>query len=142
MLVQAQSRGYGNATLYLGENNVRRYFSDGIRDIELQLGELCIDCELPAEFWHGQPEINDHRLCEWLQCQVFHRQQNREPLSLNLIPLGRNSYRLQAAKIQPVSATHRAIQGPAGVQRKPDTPQRTLPQTALIQPGARRAQMY
>ncbi len=38
--------------------------------IELQLDHLQIQCGLAPEFWHGEPEIRDARLCEWLDFKV------------------------------------------------------------------------
>lgn len=100
MVVKAQSQGRGNAALFVGENNVRRYFADRVTSVELRLGELHINCHLPAEFWLDSPVINDPRLCAWLQSCVFHRRTCRESLPLSMIRLGKNSFSLQA--IQPV----------------------------------------
>ncbi len=67
MVVKTQSKGRGVTGLHVGMNNVRRYFPKGTRDIELQLGHLTIQCGLKPDFWEGEPEIYDPRLCAWLE---------------------------------------------------------------------------
>ena len=65
MVVKTQSKGRGITGLHVGANNVRRYFPKDISVIELQLDHLQIQCGLPPDFWHGQPEIYDPRLGAW-----------------------------------------------------------------------------
>jgi hypothetical protein len=63
MLVMTQSKGPGATGLYVGADNVRRYFSKRISVVELQLDHLRIQCSLSPDFWQDQPEIHDPRLC-------------------------------------------------------------------------------
>ena len=72
MVVKTQSKGRGVTGLHVGMNNVRRYFPKGTRDIELQLGHLTIQCGLKPDFWDGEPEIYDPRLCAWLESKHLH----------------------------------------------------------------------
>ena len=81
--------------------------------IELELDHLRIECGLPPDFWSGQPEIHDRRLCAWLQAKQFGSKSSRSPLPLDMIPSGENSFRLglcRPAKLrQTVAAvSHRA----------------------------------
>ena len=66
MVVKTQIRGREVTGLHVGARNARRYFSQQTSIIELQLDDLNIQCGLSPEFWQGQPEIHDPRLCEWL----------------------------------------------------------------------------
>jgi hypothetical protein len=100
MVVKTQSRGHGVTGLHVGEANVRRYFPKQISVVELQLDHLRILCGLDPDFWKGQPEIHDPRLCCWLESKNFNRRPDRSPVPLALIPSGENSFR-----VQPVSMT-------------------------------------
>ena len=62
MVVKTQYDGFRVSGLYVGANNVRRYFSKRIPVVELQLDHLQIQCGLTPRFWDGQPEIHDPRL--------------------------------------------------------------------------------
>jgi hypothetical protein len=77
MVVKTQSKGHGVTGLHVGSNNVRRYFPKGTKNIELQLGHLRIQCGLKPDFWQGQPEIYDPRLCAWLESKNMHGTANR-----------------------------------------------------------------
>jgi len=111
MVVKAQSKGHGVTGLHVGIHNVRRYFPKGTQDIELQLGHLRIQCGLKPDFWQGQPEIYDPRLCAWLESKNLHGTANRT-VPLVMIPAGGNSFQLQPmsaepqhrAKVPPISA--------------------------------------
>jgi hypothetical protein len=96
MVVKAQSRGRGISGLYVGTANVRRHFPPGIAAIELQLDHLTIQCGLAPDFWKGQPEIYDPRLCAWLETKHMHRTRDRTPVRLAMIPDGKNSFRLES----------------------------------------------
>ncbi len=102
MVVKTQSKGRGVTGLHVGTNNVRRYFPKGTQDIELQLGHLRIQCGLKPDFWQGQPEIYDPRLCAWLESRHLHGNADRTPVPLAMIPAGNNSFQLQ-----PVSSPSR-----------------------------------
>jgi len=99
MVVKTQYDGFRVSGLYVGANNVRRYFSKRIQEVELQLDHLQIQCGLTARFWDGQPEIHDPRLCDWLESKNFHDRPCRTPVPLALIPAGKNSFKV--ASIDP-----------------------------------------
>jgi hypothetical protein len=104
MVVKTQSKGHGVTGLHVGTENVRRYFPKGTQDIELQLGHLRIQCGLKPDFWQGQPEIYDPRLCAWLESKNLHGTAN-QTAPLAMIPAGNNSFQLRP--MQPVSAAPR-----------------------------------
>ncbi|MGD0682586.1 MAG: hypothetical protein ABR990_11080 [Terracidiphilus sp.] len=95
MVVKTQSKGLGITVLHVGASNVRRYFPKNISSIELQLDHLQIQCGLKPNFWRGEPEIFDPRLCAWLEARHMHAKLDRAPIPLAMIPSGKNSYRLQ-----------------------------------------------
>jgi hypothetical protein len=95
MVVRTQSKGRGVIGLYVGANNVRRYFPKHISSIELLLDHLQIQCSLKPGFWQGEPEIFDPRLCAWLESRHLHTQSDRAPISLAMIPEGASSFRLR-----------------------------------------------
>ena len=95
MLVKTQCKGRGLTGLNVGTNNAQRYFPRDTAAIELQLDHLQIQCKLGPDFWQGQPEIYDPRLCAWLESKHL----NRTTLPLAMIPAGNNSFLLR-----PVSA--------------------------------------
>jgi hypothetical protein len=64
--------------------------------VKLHLGDLEIECKLPAEFWQGKPEIQDPRLCQWLEYRNDHERPGRKPITLAMVQSGTNSFRLQA----------------------------------------------
>jgi hypothetical protein len=95
MVVKTRSKGIGVTGLHVGTSNVRRYFPKNISSIELQLDHLQIQCGLKPNFWRGEPEIFDPRLCAWLEARHMHTKLNRAPVPLVMIPEGKNSFRLQ-----------------------------------------------
>lgn len=95
MVVKAQSKGQGVSGLHVGMDNVRRYFPKNISTIELELDHLRIRCGLDPDFWQGQPEIHDPRLCAWLETKHMHGNRGRTPVMLTMVPAGDNAYRLQ-----------------------------------------------
>jgi hypothetical protein len=99
MVVKTQSKGRGITGLHVGANNVRRYFPRNISSIELQLDHLQIQCGLHPNFWQGQPEIFDPRLCAWLESRHMHTKSDRDPIPLVMIPEGKNSFRLQPVRL-------------------------------------------
>jgi hypothetical protein len=112
MVVQTQAKSRGVVGLLVGAYNARRYFSKEIPVIELQLDHLQIQCGLKPDFWQGEPEIVDPRLCAWLEAKHFHNKKDRSPIPFALIPEGNNCYRVKA-----VSADHyaKAKHGPAPI---------------------------
>ncbi|HEY1767219.1 MAG TPA: hypothetical protein VGG26_06165 [Terracidiphilus sp.] len=97
MVVKSQCNGRRVTGLYVGVNNVRRYFPRKIEAIDLQLDHLRIQCGLTPHFWKGQPEIHDPRLCDWLELKQFQGKGSRTSMPLAMIPTGENSYVLGPA---------------------------------------------
>jgi hypothetical protein len=95
MVVKTQSKGRGITGLNVGTTNVERYFPRGVNSVELQLDHLQIQCDLAPDFWQGQPEIYDPRLCAWLESKHFNANPGKAPVSLAMIPAGKNSFRLR-----------------------------------------------
>ncbi len=100
MVVKTQRKGHGVTGLNVGTDNVRRYFPKGTQNIELQLGHLRIQCGLKPDFWQGQPEIYDPRLCAWLESKNLHGTANRN-VPIAMIPAGNNSFQLQPMSVAP-----------------------------------------
>ena len=103
MVVKTQSKGPGVTALHVGANNVRRYFPEKIAEIELQLDHLQIQCLLGPDFWQGQAEINDPRLCLWLESKRKLGPANRSSIPLAMVPEGKNSFRLQPVRANGLS---------------------------------------
>lgn len=102
MVVTSQCTGHRVTGLYVGANNVRRYFSKRVTQIELRLDHLLIECGLGPNFWHDQPEIQDPRLCVWLETKQRDRRCT-DPVRLSLTPSGDNSFVLDLAKVEAAS---------------------------------------
>lgn len=100
MVVKTQLKGGEVTGLHVGARNVRRYFPKTIQVIELQLDHLAIQCGLSPEFWHGQPEIHDPRLCEWLDFKIVHRLGERREVRLAMTPAGKNIFRLRSSVVK------------------------------------------
>lgn len=100
MVVKTQLKGGEVTGLRVGARNVRRYFPKGVRVIELQLDHLEIQCGLSPEFWHGQPEIHDPRLCEWLDFKIVHGLGKRKEVRLAMMPAGENVFRLRSSAVR------------------------------------------
>ena len=94
MVVKTQCKGREVTGLCVGASNARRYFPRNLSVIELELDHLRIECGLKPEFWRGQPEIHDPRLCAWLQAKQLNSNSCRESLPLDMIPAGGNSFKL------------------------------------------------
>ena len=82
MVVKAQYEGHRISGIWVGVNNVRRYFSKRTTVIELQLDHLQIQCGLTPHFWEGRPEINDPRLCDWLESKNLQERFSRTGVPL------------------------------------------------------------
>ncbi len=95
MVVKTQSKDRELIGLQVGASNVRRYFSKDTAEIELELDHLQIQCGLGPDFWRGQPEIHDPRLCAWLKAKHFEGKPGETPIPLAMIPSGKNTFRLQ-----------------------------------------------
>ncbi len=98
MVVTTQCKGRGITGLHVGVNNVKRYFPTPVDSIELQLDHLQISCTLSPNFWQGEPEIFDPRLCAWLEAKHIQSPCGRTPVPLSMIPAGENSFRLQPVR--------------------------------------------
>lgn len=95
MLVKTQQNGLEVTGLKVGAANVRRYFPRTVSRVKLRLGDLEIDCKLSPEFWNGKPEIQDPRLCEWLQFRRLRRQARGKSMPLAMEHAGGDSYTLE-----------------------------------------------
>ena len=116
MVVTTQYVGFRVSGLYVGANNVRRYFSKRVQEVELQLDHLQIQCGLTARFWNGQPEIHDPRLCDWLESKNFHDKPCRTPIPLALIPSGKNVFKVAPLDAEWKIRKHRVMPRPVARQ--------------------------
>src|SRR5664280_2664869 len=108
MVVKTQCNGREVTGLLVGSTNARRYFSKRKRAVELHLGDLRIECELTPDFWRGQPEIHDPRLCAWLKFKVFHERSSRLPIAMAMEQSGMNSFKLLPSSLDDHSAVRSA----------------------------------
>ncbi len=92
MLVKSQCFGNRVTGLYVGENNVSRYFPRKVEAINLQLDHLVIQCRLAPRFWDDEPEIHDPRLCLWLESKQSRDSNCRWSMPLYMIPEGEASF--------------------------------------------------
>lgn len=97
MVVKSQCNGNRITGIYVGVNNVRRYFPRNVSAIDLQLDHLRIQCGLTPGFWHGDPEIRDPRLSSWLELKQMHGAGRRSPIALAMTPTGGNTFILGPA---------------------------------------------
>ncbi len=95
MVVKTQYKGREITGVEVGAGNVRRYFPREAHVIELHLDHLLIQLGLKPDFWQGQTQICDRRLCAWLESKNFHGRPGEAPIPLALIPSGKNCFRLQ-----------------------------------------------
>ena len=101
MVVKTQCKGREFTGVEIGAGNVRRYFPRDANVIELHLDHLLIQLGLNSDFWQGQTQISDRRLCAWLESKNFHGRPGDAPIPLALIPSGKNCFRLQPVGAQP-----------------------------------------
>lgn len=92
MVVISQCIGHRVTGLFVGADNVRRYFPKEVTEIELQLDHLRIGCELGPEFWRDHPEICDPRLCLWLESKRLNSKGQVSAVPLSMIPSGKSSF--------------------------------------------------
>ena len=112
MVVRTLGSGRDCSGLYIGEQNAKRHFPRERQHVELHLGHLHIYCDLPAEFWDGRPEISDPRLGTWLSSRVFHGKSSRAPVPIEMIPAGKNCYRIVPFSVPAVSSNGLSKIGP------------------------------
>jgi len=86
--------------ILVGEDNVQRFFPRHVKEIELQLDHLRIECGLGPNFWKDKPEISDPRLGLWLESKDRNGNGRRAPVPLALIPSGRNSFIVAPAQLE------------------------------------------
>jgi hypothetical protein len=101
MIVKMQNRGRTVTGLQIGPRNVRRYFREKVQSVELELGDLRIECELKPGFWRNHPEITDPRLCAWLEAKNARREPRHAPGRVAMFPGGNGSFRLQLVRSRP-----------------------------------------
>jgi len=99
MVVRTQRKGLRQTGLHVGATNARRYFPKEVSVIELELDHLQIQCGLSPGFWEEEPEIYDPRLCAWLESKTALTKLDRTPVPLNMIPSGKNSFKLQIVRL-------------------------------------------
>jgi hypothetical protein len=100
MVVTSQCRGRRVTGILVGKSNVQRYFPRNVKEIELQLDHLRIECGLTPHFWNGKPEISDPRLCLWLESKDRDGNGRRGPVPLTMIPSGTNSFIVGPAQLE------------------------------------------
>lgn len=98
MVVKTQCKRPGLTGLHVGTSNVRRYFPKGTSYIDLELDHLHIRCGLSPDFWQDEPDIFDPRLGAWLESKQLRREPGRDSVPLDLIPAGKDSYRVLVDK--------------------------------------------
>jgi len=105
MVVRTHRSGCKVTGVEVDAIHVRRYFPRDTVEIELLLDHLQIQLGLSPDFWDGNSEIRDPRLCAWLESKNFHGRPGDAPIPLSLIPSGMNCFRLQpiAAGPKPIS---------------------------------------
>jgi len=118
MVVRSQCTGSRITGLYIGANNVRRYFPRKVASIDLQLDHLQIQCGLTPHFWNGQPEIQDPRLCDWLELKRMQDKGYRNSMPLAMIPSGENSYILGPADLHGPGRARRPVHSAAAQQKE------------------------
>ena len=101
MVVTTRDNGREVLGVHVGAANVRRYFPRTMGAVELLLGDLSIQCNLPPDFWKGQPEIRDPRLGAWLNQKVSRERLSRKPVPLAMEHAGGNAFTLQSVSLAP-----------------------------------------
>jgi len=96
VVVKAQYEGHRISGIWVGVNNVRRYFSKSVPVIELQLDHLQIQCGLTP---------HDPRLCDWLESKNINARHRRSAVPLAMIPAGKNSFKLASLKRRSAAKT-------------------------------------
>ena len=133
MVVKTQSKGHGVTGLHVGTDNVRRYFPKGTQNIELQLGHLRIECGLKPDFWQGQPEIYDPRLCAWLESKNLHGTANRDR-SLAMIPRAKIPSSCSLCPLAPRAQVQNATRLRRVEHALPPISSQTAPARSLLAP--------
>jgi hypothetical protein len=108
MIVTMQNKGHSITGLCIGNANVRRYFRSDIRAIEIEIDHLRIRCDLQGRFWGDRPEINDRRLCAWLE-EKFFWPKSSEAIVVEMEGSG-DRYRLKLRSSQKEKPRHAVLQ--------------------------------
>jgi hypothetical protein len=118
MVVESQCKGRKVIGLRVGVQNAHKFIPAQTEYIELQLGHLTILCPLAADFWQGDGEIHDPRLCAWLEAKQLNETPARAAaFPWAMIPDGINSFRLEPARVKvPVRRVPSPSNGMAGKQ--------------------------
>ena len=95
MRVKALRVGSEVSGLHIGHSNVRRHFPRNVKEIELQLDHLRIECGLTPDFWQSAPEIHDPRLSLWLESKNNREKACRTSIPFMMIPSGERSFKLE-----------------------------------------------
>ena len=103
MVVESQCKGRKVIGLRIGIQNAQRFIQH-TGHIELQLGHLRILCALAPDFWQGDGEIHDPRLCAWLEAKHLNQTPARNAIAWAMIPEGINSFRLEPALGKPAKS--------------------------------------
>lgn len=121
MVVRTQHHGLHISGLYVGIRNVRRFFSKRIPVVEFELDHLRIQCGLTPNFWNGQPEIQDRRLCDWLEAKLTHACLHHRSMMVSLIPSGKNSFKLACVDVDDIERAHKhgRVESETGASGKP-----------------------
>jgi len=127
MVVRSQCTGSRITGLYIGANNVRRYFPRKVASVDLQLDHLQIQCGLAPHFWNGQPEIQDPRLCDWLELKRMHDKAYRNSMPLAMIPSGENSFILSPADLNATGRARRPVQTAVAQQEESELAEAAVP---------------
>ncbi len=112
MVVESQCKGRKVTGLRMGVQNVRQFLQERTSYIELRLGHLQIMCPLAPEFWQGDGDIHDPRLCAWLEA----KQLNQMATPWTMTPDGTNIFRLEPAGAKSVKSVPPASRGLATTQ--------------------------
>jgi len=96
MVVKTHRNGTSIPALLVGASNARRYFPKTMETVELRLDDLRIECTLPHSFWTGEPEIHDPRLGEWLKFKIPQDHRNPNPIALQMVQCGTNTFTLES----------------------------------------------
>jgi hypothetical protein len=118
MVVRLKCIGHRLTGLYIGANNVRRYFPRQIAAIDLQLDHLRIRCGLTPEFWQDAPEIRDPRLSDWLELKRLHGI-GLDSMPMAMTPSGEDSFILGPALPSEQGHTRRTPRPSAANAKEP-----------------------
>ena len=118
MVVESQCKGRRVTGLRVGMQNARQFIQEATAYIELRLGHLQILCPLAPDFWQGDGEIHDPRLCAWLEAKQLSQLTAGPAMPWAMIPVGTNSFRIEPAegKPKPVRSVPPASRSMAGTQ--------------------------